>query len=438
VLVVSYLKAGNQSAVIICLEVLRTGMARRYAAFWSYTRFDDEHDGSWLSDLRKALEKAVRALSGKKIEIFQDVDGLVWGERWKRKLVASADDATFLIPIISPSYFVSDACRDELEQLVTREKALGSQDLILPIYYITAPQLEDAFRKGSDYLAQSISDHNYEDIRKLRYRPLTSHEARQKIDDLANALIERLNGVARAQLTFSMRAAITAPRGGTPVPRQALVVGTLDGISDLLDTWLVVETGSGWHPQVRLPRGAATFQGVVSIGRAGHDNGGEFTIHIVAVTEDVTSSFEQYRKDAAVLKNWPGVPIPSDKKVVATVRVRRNDSASMYSFLEGDYDEYRADGSISGGTIKLKVDGADAVSTEARNNAGNPEWTGTITFTASGTGVSGVGTYSYNDKSDSGQHEVVLENSSCCFNVVGRNTSRPNGRVFNAIWKRRT
>ena len=78
----------------------------RYAAFLSYARSDDnKRDGAWISELKTALEVALRALSGKEISIWQDVDGIVWGERWERKIVSSADDAVFLIPIVTPSYF---------------------------------------------------------------------------------------------------------------------------------------------------------------------------------------------------------------------------------------------------------------------------------------------------------------------------------------------
>jgi hypothetical protein len=77
---------------------------RRYGAFWSYTRFDDKNDELWLTALREALVAEVRASSGKEIEIFQDKDGIAWGEGWKEKLRSSSDDAVFLIPIITPMF----------------------------------------------------------------------------------------------------------------------------------------------------------------------------------------------------------------------------------------------------------------------------------------------------------------------------------------------
>jgi hypothetical protein len=79
-------------------------IGRRYDAFWSYTRFDDENDEGWLTALREALIFEVQALFDKQIEIFQDIDGIAWGERWKSKLVSSSDDTVFLIPIITPTY----------------------------------------------------------------------------------------------------------------------------------------------------------------------------------------------------------------------------------------------------------------------------------------------------------------------------------------------
>jgi len=91
----------------------------RYAAFWSYSRFDDSNDREWLTKLKGALEAESRACSGKVIEIFQDVSGTQWGEQWGDKLRGSSDQALFLIPIITPNYFKSEACRSELERFLS-------------------------------------------------------------------------------------------------------------------------------------------------------------------------------------------------------------------------------------------------------------------------------------------------------------------------------
>jgi hypothetical protein len=66
------------------------------------------------------------------------------------------------------------------------KNATGFRESILPIYYIDTPQLQDDFQKRTDYLAQKVAEHNYEDIRELRHRSIDSYEARQKINKLAN------------------------------------------------------------------------------------------------------------------------------------------------------------------------------------------------------------------------------------------------------------
>ena len=80
-------------------------------AFLSYTRFDDQHDGGAISEFRGRLASAVRAVTGELFEIFQDVDGIGLGERWPGKLDEMLDEARFFIPIVTPSYFTSKACR---------------------------------------------------------------------------------------------------------------------------------------------------------------------------------------------------------------------------------------------------------------------------------------------------------------------------------------
>ena len=45
----------------------------------------------------------------------------------------------FLIPIITPGFFDSKPCREELELFLQRERTLSRSDLILPVYYIDYP-----------------------------------------------------------------------------------------------------------------------------------------------------------------------------------------------------------------------------------------------------------------------------------------------------------
>ena len=55
-------------------------------AFLSYARLDDEYLEDGISWLREALEKAVRAMTGRPFQIFQDVKDIQLGDRWSKKL----------------------------------------------------------------------------------------------------------------------------------------------------------------------------------------------------------------------------------------------------------------------------------------------------------------------------------------------------------------
>ncbi len=123
-------------------------------AFLSYTRFDDRRGD--ISAFRGALSDAVREVTGETFAIFQDVDDIEIGERWSHKLDEMLAEARFFIPILTPSYFKSAACRGELEKFLKAEERAGRHDLILPIYYIRCPVLEEKELREADRLATVI------------------------------------------------------------------------------------------------------------------------------------------------------------------------------------------------------------------------------------------------------------------------------------------
>ena len=61
-----------------------------------------------------------------------------------------ADEARFFIPILTPSYFTSEACREELEKFLRAEADRGRNDLVLPIYYIECDVMEDEDLRATD------------------------------------------------------------------------------------------------------------------------------------------------------------------------------------------------------------------------------------------------------------------------------------------------
>ena len=157
-------------------------------AFLSYTRFDDQHHRGAISEFRRRLADAVRAVSGEPLEIFQDVDGIGIGEHWPDKLDQMLDQARLFIPIVTPSYFTSKACREELEKFLHAEAERGRNDLVLPIYYIECDVLEDDDLRAADPLASKLHERQRQDWRELRFKRFEAVSVRQDLGRLAREI----------------------------------------------------------------------------------------------------------------------------------------------------------------------------------------------------------------------------------------------------------
>ncbi len=186
-------------------------------AFMSYVRLDDEHEEGRLSKFRERLSAEVRMQTGEGFPIFQDREDIAWGQNWKERIEESLDEVTFLIPIVTPGFFKSAACRDEVERFLEREKRLGRNDLILPVYYVGCPVLDDEAKRANDTLALAISDHNWADWRELRFEPLTSPQVRKTLAQLAVEVrdaLERVGPTVEPAASRRKRAAAARRRPG--------------------------------------------------------------------------------------------------------------------------------------------------------------------------------------------------------------------------------
>ncbi len=114
------------------------------AAFMSYVWLDDQHENNRLTQFRERLSGEVRLQTGEEFVIFQDKTDIAVGQQWQQRIDESLDAVSFLIPILTPGFFRSEACRSEVERFLKREEQLGRHDLILPVYYVDCPMLNDA------------------------------------------------------------------------------------------------------------------------------------------------------------------------------------------------------------------------------------------------------------------------------------------------------
>ena len=117
-------------------------------SFMSYVHSDDKY--KQLTTLRERLSDEVGMQIGIEFPIFQDTKDIHWGQNWEQRIKNALDEEmTFLIPIITPGFFNSEPCRDELERFIEVETKLNRNDLILPIYFVDTPLLNNAELRGN-------------------------------------------------------------------------------------------------------------------------------------------------------------------------------------------------------------------------------------------------------------------------------------------------
>ena len=158
----------------------------RFAAFLSYARLDDEFEDGRVTAFRERLENGVRQWTGQRdLRIFQDTRNIQWGMQWREAIKTALEDVFLLFPIMTPLYFQSQACQEEYGLFLGRERQLGRNDLILPIYWLDCDTLETAqLREGSSW-ATGLAAHQRVDWRSFRHKPFDSPEVLQAIDGLA-------------------------------------------------------------------------------------------------------------------------------------------------------------------------------------------------------------------------------------------------------------
>lgn len=211
-------------------------------AFLSYTRLDDQGHEGGITALRAALELQVRIVTGDdSFEIFQDVDGIAFGEHWPKRLDQALAASRFLIPVLSPRFFRSEPCRDELRKFLAHEQAAGRDDLILPIYLVDAPVLDRPHLTAADELARAIAERQRWDWRPHAFAALTEPTVRKAVRELARAIGDRLD----RELSPIPNRAGALP---TPSPRSPPVRRPGDIFRDVDEPWcpelVVIPPGS--------------------------------------------------------------------------------------------------------------------------------------------------------------------------------------------------
>lgn len=173
------------------------------AVFFSYARSDDESENGRISELRKKLETELRILSGDTWEVFQDIEDIEVGQQWRTRLAEGLDKSTFFVAILTPTYFKRPFCRAEISEFIERENALGHGDLLFPILYLQTAVLIDSTYRNSDQLALMVADRQCDDWTQLRNISLKSAKARDRVNQLARAILSTHQRITTGNKTYN-------------------------------------------------------------------------------------------------------------------------------------------------------------------------------------------------------------------------------------------
>ena len=182
----------------------------------SYVGLDDQHESGRLTAMRERLSGEISIQTGHELPIYHDRTSSLWTRNWGDRVEGSDDPRTFLLAVITPRYFQDANCRSELDPFIQRERRLRRQDLIMPIYYVRCPLLEDETLLSRDPLARTIVNHQYTDWREFRFESMDSPEVGRALESLASQVSESLarsEGPSRSPLDVVSRVTgINLPR----------------------------------------------------------------------------------------------------------------------------------------------------------------------------------------------------------------------------------
>jgi hypothetical protein len=167
--------------------------------FWSYTHRDNAAEGGRIVALADDVKAQYSLVTGDKLELFVDRDGIDWGEKWQEVINLRLQSGSFFIPIITPSYLKSNACRHEFETFLSNAQQNSLSELILPILYADVFELSDF---EHDNIVQQVKQLQYKNWTALRFEEITSGPYRKAVAEIAEYL---MNTGRRLELRDSPR-----------------------------------------------------------------------------------------------------------------------------------------------------------------------------------------------------------------------------------------
>jgi hypothetical protein len=166
-------------------ETISDVLSRSQLAVYLSYAYPDNADG-FVARLRDRLAQELQVQTGEPVDVVWDPDRVRPGSQWSEEVEKLVEHATFLVPVVSPSYFKSDQCRKDFEVFLELEQRTN-RPLILPVYFVTAGEFENGEAYSKTEWVQMLKRHNFLDLRPHRF-DLTSTKALGTIAFLAKSI----------------------------------------------------------------------------------------------------------------------------------------------------------------------------------------------------------------------------------------------------------
>ena len=90
------------------------------------------------------------------MELFIDRETINWGQEWRKAIQLGLKTAIIFVPVLTPNYFNSQSCRNELNDFLILSAREEESKLILPLMYVEIPELMSD--RSEDSLVNRISE----------------------------------------------------------------------------------------------------------------------------------------------------------------------------------------------------------------------------------------------------------------------------------------
>jgi CheY-like chemotaxis protein len=121
--------------------------------------------------------------------------------------------------MLTPLYFSSPPCREEMTEFLEHERSLGRGDLMLPLYFVSSPKLEKPEEQAKDPLAVEVAKRQLYDWREQALVPLKKVSSKKAMLELAGQIAERIQSAPAPRVDAA--AGARAPGGATPGSKGA-------------------------------------------------------------------------------------------------------------------------------------------------------------------------------------------------------------------------